>query len=225
MTNEKRYATICELIREHDRAFPDGRDMAKRICENPEEWAKCGGDGFYVTAAKLLLDAAEAMDKEKTGAGRISALKRLYKDAKRMRKSEWVGYMPSGERFVLLSSCRFVRMVDRINSIPMAEPQGSDPFEPEKVVPKDYADREIVQLPTVAEIKKYMAENGLTAATAEDRPMEALPDWRCNPQFLLDMQTIIPGGVAYKPSSPVDLLYYKTETEDAVLLPVRPPKI
>lgn len=219
MTNKQRYATICELIREHDRAFPDERDMVKRICENPEEWTKCGGDGFYVTAAKLLLDAADEMDKEKTGAGRISALKRLYKDAKRMRKSEWAGFMPNGERFVLLSSCRFVRIVDRINSIPMAELQGADPFDPEKVVPKDYADREIVQLPTVAEIKRYMAANG-----NKDR-MEALPGWWCNPQFLLDMQTIIPGGVAYKPSSPVDLLYYKTETEDAVLLPVRPPKI
>ena len=221
MTNEQRYATICELIREHDICFPDGRDMVKRICENPEEWAKSGGDGFYVTAAKLLLDAAGAMDKEKTGAGRISALKRLYKDAKGMNKREWAGYMQNGERFVLMSSCRFVRMVDRINSIPMAELGGAEPFAPDRIIPQDYADREIVQLPTVAEIKKYMAANGLTAATAGDRPMEALPDWWCNPQFLLDMQTIIPGGIAYKPNNHYDVLYYRTETEDALLCPMR----
>jgi len=222
MTNEKRYATICEMLRQYDAMA--NLNFADEVIRRPseyEDWSARNEElQFYKNGAKLLAECCAAMDREKAGSGRTAALKRIFKDTPTSRPS-MRGYVKSGERWALITGCRFVRTEDKINSIPEADTTKGDPFDVDKVVPKDYAERETVHLPSISEIKKHMAANGITASNADMHPFEALPGWWCNPQFLLDMVTIIPGGVAYKPNGYNDGLYYRSETEDALLLPVR----
>lgn len=79
-----------------------------------------------------------------------------------------------------------------------------------------------MELPSTAKIKNAIADlKSKYGKEWKRKPIEALPGWWCNPQYLLDMVQALPGGTARAPKNERSPLYYESEDGDALLLPVR----
>lgn len=221
MTDEKRYELICSMLRSYD-AISDGvMNAAEEVIRKPHKWTGCDWRPFYAYAAQMLLDARQGMDKKTTGAGRLSALNRIYKNCADSRPS-LKGFFPSGDRWAICDGYRFIRLNSKPESIPEA-PQAVKPLDLDKIILADALNSEVVNLPSAAEVKAAIAD--LKSKYGRDwnnrHPIEALPGWWCNPQYLLDMIQALPDGTAHKPENCYSPLYYHSEDGDAILLPVR----
>lgn len=219
MTNEKRHALICGLLRAYDNAT--GHNVAEQVIKNAREWAGCGTLPFYGEAAALLVDAMESMDKGRTGACRTSALNRIYKSACSFTRKGFDGVFPSGDRWALCDGYRFVRL----NVKPESYPERENAVDLDRAIPAGAADAETVELPTVQEIKAHLAavkaRYGRKWKNYAESHIEALPGWWCNPEYLLDMVQALPGGTAHAPKNSLSPLYYESPDGDALLLPSR----
>lgn len=221
MTNEKRYELICNMLRSFDSASGGTMNAAEEVIREPNKWQNSPYFPFYADAAKLLVEARQEMDRKTTRAGSLAALNRIYKSALDNHRENLHGFFPNGDRWALCDGYRFVRVNSKPESIPEA-PQKGDPLDLSRSIPAGAEDAEIVTLPTVAEIKAAIAD--LRSRYGRDwkrNPIEALPGWWCNAQYLLDMVQALPGGIAYKPEKYCTPLYYKSADGDALLLPVR----
>lgn len=213
MTNEKRYELVCNMLRAYDVAN-DTKGGAEMVIKDPQAWQKSTYFPFYADAAKLLLEAKQGIDKAKSGGSVISALTRIYKNCGDARPN-MQGVFKSGDRWAICDGYRFVRVNDKPESIPEV-PGGIDL---DQAIPKDAHRAELVDLPSVGDIKVYMAAHKQGRGKYE--PIEAAPGWWCNPQYLIDMIQAIPDGRAHKPDNERSAMYYAGESGDAVLLPVR----
>ena len=217
MTSEKRYEMVCRMLRAFDGASDLG--AAEQVIANPHEWANTSLFPFYADAAQLLIDAMQEMDKKTTPAAQLAALNRVIKNVPDYREG-LKGLLPSGDRWAVCDGYRFIRVQNKPESIPEAK----NPMELDldKTVPQGAKDGGEITLPSVAQIKASIAN--LRAKHGRDwqrHPMEAVPGWWCNAQYLLDMVQALPGGVAYQPKNEYTPMYYESAEGDAVLLPVR----
>lgn len=215
MTDEKRYELILKLCHAYDEAT----DMhtAEMIDKDPDDWAMCTTLPFIGEAAQLLLDAKQGMDKKTTSAGKLAALNRVYKSCPTSREN-MRGIFRSGERWAICDGFRFIR----VNSKPESIPECAGNFDIDKTIPKNVRENEVVELPSVADIKAAIANLKAKHGKGwKNEPIELLPGWWCNPQYALDMVQIFPVGKAYRPEYPHSPLYYEAEEGDALLLPVR----
>lgn len=222
MKSEKRYELACNMLRSYDAISGGVMNAAEEVIKNPQKWTDSTIFPFYADAAQMLLDALQEMDKKSTGAGRMAAIKRIYKSASSGRREDLHGAFRSGDRWALCDGYRFIRLNSKPDSIPEA-PQKGDPFDLDKCIPQGACYAETVSLPSESAIKAEIANLKSKYGRDWDRhPMEALPGWWCNAQYLLDMVQAIPDGVAYKPEKYYSPLYYRAENgEDAMVLPVR----
>lgn len=218
MTHEKRYALVCEMIREYSKERGDPVECAEQIIKNPHEWAGCGTVPFWGDAAELLIEAKQGMDKAVTPKGQLAALTNVYKSALSMPREGLHGAFKSGDRWAVCDGYRFIR----VNSKPESIPEADGGVNLDACIPPDVRAADVVDLPNVAEIKAAMAD--LKAKYGRDwreKPIEAAPGWWCRPKFLLDMIQALPGGKAYRPKGGTSAMYYESEDGDALLLPVR----
>lgn len=215
MTNEKRYEKVCAMLRAFDAA--SGFSAADMVIKSPQEWEHGNViNQFYTDAAQLLVEAKQGLDKQNTGAGRAAAITRVYKAAFAMPRENLRGCFPSGDKWAICDGHRFIRL----NSKPESVPECFGGVDLEKLIPQERGEE--VELPTAGQIKTAIAE--LKAKHGKDwkhEPIEALPGWWCNPQYLLDMVQALPNGKAYRPAKHNAPLYYESDDGDALLLPVR----
>lgn len=218
MTNEQRYELAVNMLRAYD--LETGNNGAERIIKNPQEWtADTGYFPVYRAAALLLIEARQGMDKATGGAGRTAALNRIYKEARANSRKSLHGVFRSGDKWAVCDGYRAVRLNTKPESIPEAE---GDPLDLEKCIPEESRYSEAVELPTVAEIKAHMAEHKCKRGRRVSyESIEAVPGWWCDPQYLLDMLAVLPGGTAHLPKTNLSPLYYESPDGDALLLPVR----
>lgn len=217
MTNEKRYELVCDMLRAYDVAN-DTVGGAEQVIKDPQTWQNSPYFTFYADAAKLLIEALQGMDKATTPRAQLAAITRVYKSACRHTSRKFNGMFKSGERWAVCDGYRFIRIKNRPESIPETECD----LDLDKTVPKDATSAEVVELPSVVQIKAEIAK--LKAQYGRDwqrHPIEALPGWWCNAQYLLDMVEALPGGVAHQPEKYCSPLYYHSNDGDAILLPVR----
>lgn len=219
MTDEKRYELICSMLRSYDAISDGAMNAAEEVIRDPETWQNTPYFPFYADAAKMLLDARQGLDKKATGAGRMAAIKRVYKSAASQGRECYRGAFRSGDRWAICDGYRFIRL----NSKPESIPECAGGVDLDKSIPQDVQNSEVVTLPNAAEIKAAIAE--LKSKYGRDwnykHPIEALPGWWCNAQYLLDMVQALPDGTAYAPKNCYSPLYYHSEDGDAILLPVR----
>lgn len=216
MTSEKIFENVLAMMKAYDAAAD--MSMTEKILEDPEAWSRCAFNPFIASAAALIQATREGMDKKTTPAGSLAAVKRIYKSALSMPNASLHGATRSGDRWSICDGYRFIRLNSKPESIPEVHGLG---FDPEKAIPAGARDAEPVTLPTVAELKEKIAALKAEHGRAWTRePIEALPGWWCNPQYLLDMVQALPGGTAYAPAGRVSPLYYESPDGDALLLPV-----
>ncbi len=225
MTNERMYKNICDMLRAYDAVSDGAMNAAEEVIKNPHEWQNSTYFPFYATAAQMLLDARRGMDKAQTSGARVSALNRIYKNCSDHRP-ELRGFFRSGDRWALCDGYRFVRLNSKPDSIPYAaysdENSKFEPVDLNSCIPQGAADAETVELPSVADVKAFIAANKYKSGHyTMYKPMEALPGWWCNPQYLLDVLSVFPSVTAYKPLSAHSPLYCVGEDGDALVLPVR----
>jgi len=203
------------MIRAYDAASGGAMNAAEEIIRNPREWENSPHFPFYADAAKLLIEAREAMDKANTSGSVLTALKRIYKSAAALDRKGFDGFFKSGDRWALCDGYRFVRLNNKPDSIP----EVWNDMDLDKTIPQGAKYAEEIPLPTVADIKAFIAEKNMTRS--KPGPFEAAPGWWCNPFYLLDMIQALPGGKAHRPERPMAAMYYESDDGDAVLLPVR----
>lgn len=214
MTNEKRYALVCEMLKAYDAVSDGAMGAAEEIIKEPHKWVNTNLFPFYADAAALLIEAKEGMDKKVTPGARLTALKRVWKNASPYEE-RLNGIFKSGERWAVCDGYRWIR----VNSKPESIPECMCDLDLDKTIPADAKQGEVVELPSAVEIKSFIASHKIRRGKTE--PMEALPGWWCDPQFLLDLIQALPDGKAYRPGKPFAPLYVEAEDGDAILLPVR----
>lgn len=219
MTNEKRYQTICEMVLEHGKDV-DGEELANDVIKNPHKYVGHKYFTFFANAAALLVDCMEQEAKNSRTGSENAAIKRIFKSTDPYRENLRGVFEQSG-KWIITDGCRAIRLNEKPEAIP--ECVGIKSIEDIMDTEKNKAIyREKAELPDIASIKLYIAETKAKYGKEWKRqPMEALPGWYCNPQYLLDIMQALPDGTAYRPEKWSDMLYYESEKGDAVLLPVR----
>ena len=218
MTTEKTYENIVRMMRAFD--CETKRNYTEVVLQRPEQFAKSDLP-FYAEAAQMIIDLRAKMDKTSTPAARVNAIKNIIKNAPESRPS-MKGLFRNGEKWVACDGNRAIRTGTDITSVPHTEEPN---FSVERFIPPILNEK--LDLPTIAEVKAFIAERGYTKSNFHGKEGFCLDGYVwVNPFFLMDMLNALPGAVIYKPSTPRSAIYMQsTETgDDGILLPVRPPK-
>lgn len=218
MTNERRYQAICEMALMHGRCI-EMEELANDVIKNPHKYINSYFP-FFANAAALLVDCMEQEAKKSRTGTENAAIKRIFKSIDPYRENLRGVFEQSG-KWIITDGYRALRLNEKPEAIP--ECIGVKSIEDIMDTAKNKAlDCEKVELPDVASIKLYIAE--IKAKHGKEwkrQPIEALPGWYCNPQYLLDIMQALPDGTAYRPEKWSDMLYYESEKGDAVLFPVK----
>lgn len=218
MTAEKRYELIVGMLRMHEvNGLTEG--ITDEVIKNPSAWVNSELLPFYANGAQLILECREEMDKQNgVASSSLAAIKRIYKSAcSSTSKEEFHGAFKSGEKWTICDGYRIVRL----NSKPESIPETKSDLDIERAI-GSARDGEIVALPSVSEVKTKIAElKAMYGRNWKNMPIEPLPGWYCNPQYLLDMLQALPNGRAHLPKNSISPLYYESDDGDALVLPVR----
>ena len=218
MTNEKYYQHICTMLHEYD--LHTGSRGADGVIANPEKWIDCNHFPFYASAAAMLIEARVKMDTKTTPRTVSAAVNRIIKNAP--EHNNFHGIFPHGDKFVACDGYRLLRLNADISSLPHVK----NDFNVEGAMRNCSADGETIQLPSVAELKAFVAADKAKRKGRDYHPSPYCLGgmvW-CNPCYLIDMLQALPGCTAYKPETPVAPIYFTAENGDGILLPVRKPK-
>lgn len=218
MTNEKIYETICAMLREFD--AETGNTAAEKVIEHPDQWEKTILP-FYRSAAALLIDTRAKMDTKTTSRTTRAAVGRIIKNVPDHRES-MRGLFPAGGKFCACDGYRIIRLGADITSLPHV----TSDFDVDAILDKaiNRLDAEKIQLPTVSELKAFIAANPKKKGLPSRPYCLAGVVW-CNPAYLIDMIQALPDCTAYAPARPIDPIYFSASNgDDGILLPVRPPE-
>lgn len=221
MTNEKMYEHICIMLRKYDQET--GRNDAEKVIARPEDFSvldKLPYYAFYSSAAAMLIDTKRGMDVKTTPKTAISAINRIVKGVK-PGLERFKGIFYHGEKYIVCDGFRLIRLNEDISSIPHVE----NDFDVDSVMLGCSAEGETIELPTVGDLKAYIAANTRKVGRRKETKAYFLDSVvYVNPKYLVDMIQALPGCTAYRPKSPVSPIYFTSENGDGVLMPVRPPK-
>lgn len=221
MTSAKMYEHICTMLRQYDQET--GRNDAEKVIARPADFAaldKLPYYAFYSSAAAMLIESRRGMDTKTTPKTAISAITRIIKSIQPERK-QFKGIFENRGKYVICDGYRLIRLNEDISSVPHTE----NDFDVAGVMRGCSAEGETIALPTVGDLKAYIAANTKKVGRRKETSPYFLNDVvYVNPQYLIDMIQALPGCTAYKPESPVSPIYFASESGDGILLPVRPPK-
>lgn len=222
MTNDKIYASIVEMLHCYERET--GRDdgsLDKLLSDAGRLHELAAFDAcpnIYASAARVLVDLRDKMDKRATSAGRVNVCKRLVKDF--TRRSELAGIHETDDgRYCILDGYRLYRFAADLPSIPRARVS----FDAAAAIPKDATAGGPLPAPSKADIKAYIAETGQTRRKpTEPYTPAGWPAWYAvNPYYLLDALDAMPNAVYYAPASYNKPLYFAdADGNDGIILPV-----
>lgn len=215
MTAEKRYSAVCKLLREYD--LHTGNLGAEGVIKDPNKWAAFNLLPFYQNAAELLIDCKAQLDTKTTPRGAVTAAGKIIKNAPR---DNFRGIWEDAGKYWICDGFRLLRLNDDISSLPHVE----KPADVSKAI--DTAEKvEEIELPSAADLKAFIsADKAKQGKHFHPTGYKVMEGWYCNPSFLLDMLSALPGCKAYKAKDSVSPMYFSAENGDGVLLPVRPPK-
>lgn len=230
MTNEKRLETVLRAIRANWNDV-DGLTVDEAL-KNPAKWIECN---FTHAGNRALLelyaDALESLEKQKTGTGTLSVLKRIVKDgADRFNgASEWNGlyYLCDGSRAFILNR--------KPDNIPAHDPKRFPDFgeSVSNLIEKLVAELpNETECPAISDVKKHIAEwkaNHTGRASKSSGGIHfKVPgtETYVNAEFLLDALTLIPNGTIHFGNKPLCAIYITSnETEGiaaaALIMPVK----
>lgn len=221
MTPEKTYQHVCEMLHSYDSAT--GNDAAKKVISDPSDFLRCFNP-FYESAAALLLDARERMDKKTSPASVVSAVKRVTKAAVAGHNKYLQGMVYQNGMYCVCDSYRIVRLKDDVASVPHIENTPSTPVLDNLMKPVIEGINQRLDLPAESEVKTYIARCKAAAGNKHTYSYQMAENVYVNPQYLLDMLQALPGCECWIDSEKAGkgMIYFTAENGDGVLLPVNP---
>lgn len=221
MTPEKTYQHVCEMVHSYDSAT--GNDAASKVISDPSDFLRCFNP-FYESAAALLLDARERMDKKSTPASVVSAVKRMVKSAVAGRNKYLQGMVCQKGLYCVCDSHRILRLKDDVTSVTHID---NTPATPDLAdLMKSAIDNkcEKLDLPSEADVKVYIARCKAAAGNKHTYSYQLAENVYVNPQYLLDMLQALPDCECWIDSEKAGKapIYFVAENGDGVLLPEHP---
>jgi len=221
MKHENRYQVICEMLQAYDNAT--GNRGADHVIKNPHEWLNCQWQPFYANAAALIIEAREALDTKATDKTVISAVKRIIKntDGDRLRGMFETIDAAGSTKYTLCDGHRILRFdTDMASVLHINNPLAPDAITKMMQDAARHGDK--LNLPTIAELKAFIAEN--KAKHGKDNRIPYCIDGYVyvNPQYLIDFMQAFPDCTAYKPDNNRSPIYFAADNGDGILLPVNP---
>ena len=219
MTPEKTYENIVTMLKEYDKTA--GNTAAGAVIAKPWEWTDNAIFPFYASAAKMLIDCREQMDKKNTPAARMSAIKRICKSAVNRNDKRMQGVFPDRDAFAICDGYRFIRLKEDVPSLPHVDLKNVIPMDLEKCTPRPENFVATAELPAAADLKAYIAKCKAIGGKDNRFSWELPNGVFVNPQMLLDMIQVFPDAVAHITSKTAPI-YFESEYGDGVLMPVHP---
>lgn len=221
MTPEKTYQHVCEMLHSYDSST--GNTAAAKVISDPSDFLRCFNP-FYESAAALLLDARERMDKKSTPASVVSAVKRMVKSAVAGPRKYLQGMVCQKGLYCVCDSCRILRLKEDVTSVPHIE---NTPATPDLAnLMKSAIDNMNVKLdlPEESDVKAYIARCKAAAGNKHTYSYQLAENVYVNPQYLLDMLQALPECMCYTDADKAgkSMIYFVAENGDGVLLPVHP---
>ena len=221
MTPEKTYQHVCEMLHSYDSAT--GNDAAAKVISDPSDFLRCFNP-FYESAAALLLDARERMDKKASPASVVSAVKRMTKAAVAGRNRLLQGMVCQKGLYCVCDGYRILRLKEDVTSVPHIE---NTPDTPDLAnLMKQAIDARYMKLdlPAESDLKAYIARCKAATGNKHTYSYQLAENVYVNPQYLLDMLQALPECACYTDADKVGkaVIYFVAENGDGVLLPVNP---
>lgn len=223
MKNERRYQALCEMLQAYDAAT--GNRGADHVIKNPNEWINNAWQPFYANAATLLIEALEGMDNAKSDRSALAAIKRICKGTENMQAG-LRGIIPSvdadgRETFTICDGHRMVRLYQDPQSLPHVDAEKAFSSKEINRIMDVQKYGEKLNLPTIAEIKAFIAETKAKYGKDASRHPICIDNFiYVNPQYLLDMLQALPDCEAIRPTNKKHPIYFKSDAGDGILLPV-----
>lgn len=213
MTAEKTIYIASRLL-----TFSDApEDIKNSVLSNPSQFIGCGEVGLI---AELLHDARLALAKRSSSG--LPVLKRIVKNAPNdSLRGCWI----SDGKTVFCDGYLCFRLNDLYSEISRAFPPCAG-IDVSRFFPAELPARR-VDLPAVAELKAYAAQNGDKRGKFPVKPYELAPRVYVNPFFLIDAMEVLPGcGCFIDPETPerfyIKPIIFQADNGDGLLMPVRP---
>lgn len=221
MTPEKTYQYVCEMLHSYDSAT--GNDAAAKVISDPSDFLRCFNP-FYESAAALLLDAKERMDKKSSPASVVSAVKRMTKAAIAGRNKYLQGMVFQNDMYCVYDECRILRLHEDVTSVPHIDNTTSTP-DLANLMHQSIDNMNVkLDLPEESDVKAYIARCKAAAGNNHTYSYQLAENVYVNPQYLLDMLQALPGCECWIDSEKAGKapIYFVAENGDGVLLPVNP---
>ena len=222
MKHENRYRAICEMLQAYDNAT--GNRGADHVIKHPQEWLNNHFQPFYANAAALLIEAREAMDTKTTDKAALAAIKRIIKntDLIDLRGIFETVDSAGSAKYTLCDGHRILRLDSDYSSVEHCEKPRVNPENITKMMNDAARYGEKMNLPTVAELKAFIAANKAKYGSKNTIPYCIDGFVYVNPHYLLDFIQALPDCTAYKPANNKSPIYFAADTGDGILLPVNP---
>lgn len=224
MKTENIYSEIVTMLREYEAQTGRADGSLDKLLSDTarlEELARfdvC--PNIYASAARIILDLRNKMDKKANSAGRVNVCKRMDKGSLR---AEIAGIHEQGGRYCITDGYRAFRFSADLPSIRRA----IHTFDYGNLFSPFSRDAETLPPVSRAEIKEFIAVSGQTRSKCNiPFTPAAWPAWYAiNPFYLLDALDAMPDAVFYLPESYFKPLYFADDAgNDGILMPVRSKK-
>lgn len=222
MTHEKRYETVCRMLKTFDNMT--GNNGAAKVIAHPDKWEKSTHFPFYADCASLIIEAKTAMDAKKTSKSSLSAMKRIVRNSRSGLDGMFQAEGNDGRtRYVLCDGYRLVRLFNDYPSIPHIEKAALSAKGIEDILrgATRACTGRLLELPTEADLKAYIASYKAEHGKTRVIPYQ-LGKCYVNAEYLLDFLQVLPGCDAAEPDHPVAPIYLTSDVGDGVLLPIHP---
>ena len=226
VNHEEVYKNTVAMLRAYYADKDGDRTFANEVINNPHKYTEVP-NVFLATAAKMLIQALEGMDKGKSGKQSIAAIKKFLDPKSANRQLGCVTeYECEGKKcYVLLDGHKLIRLHEDIASLPhYTEP---NKFDVDKLFAMDKS-TECFELPSVAEIKAHIAKckadygkdykNNLAINIGE--ALNGTKVW-VNAEYLLDFEGALPNYRIHKAEKNNAAMYVESEYGDGIILPIR----
>ena len=221
MTPEKTYQHVCEMLHSYDSAT--GNTAAVKVISDPSDFLRCFNP-FYESAAALLLDAKERMDKSSTSASVVSAVKRMVKSAVAGHNRLLQGMVCQKGLYCVCDGYRILRLQEDVTSVTHIENTPSTP-DLANLIQQAIDNMNVkLDLPTESDVKAYIARCKAAAGNKHTYSYQLSENVYVNPQYLLDMLQALPGCTCCTDADKAGkaMIYFVADNGDGVLLPVHP---
>ena len=219
MTPEKTYQLVCEMLHSYDSAT--GNDVAEKVISDTPDFLCCFNP-FYESAAALLLDARERMDKKTSPASVVSAVKRICKSAVDSNRMCLGGLVFQNGYYCLCDGYRILRLKEDITSLPHLE-NSPDQSNLGSIMKQAIENQTLqIALPDPADVKVYISRIKAKGLSTKEVSYQLSDGVYVNPQYLLDMLQALPGCTCYTDADRAGKvpIYFIADNGDGILLPV-----